>query len=117
LQANQLLRERSHPIDVILAAPPKVHPHVAAIGPTRVRKRLRERREARLHDGIVFVAHHEHADAPHAVALLRPRRERPRRSAAERSDEFAPSNADHGFPPGGRGNAVSSLLYSTKRIA
>ena len=33
LQADQLLRERSHPIDVT-AAPPKVNPHVAAIGPT-----------------------------------------------------------------------------------
>ena len=47
LQADQLLRERSYPIDVT-AAPPKVHPHVAAIGPTQVRKRLSERRDARL---------------------------------------------------------------------
>jgi hypothetical protein len=42
---------------------------------------LNERREA-----IVFVAPHEHADAPHAVALLRPRRERPRRRAAKERD-------------------------------
>jgi hypothetical protein len=32
LQADQLLRYRSHPIGVI-AAPPKIHPNVAAIGP------------------------------------------------------------------------------------
>src|SRR5215470_7482980 len=33
----------------------------------------------------------EHADAPHALALLRPRRERPRgRRAAEQRDEVAP---------------------------
>jgi hypothetical protein len=34
--------------------------------------------------GIVFVARPEHADAPHAVALLRARRERPSRRASER---------------------------------
>jgi hypothetical protein len=38
------------------------------------------------------VARHEHADAPHAVALLRVRRQRPRRRAAEERDERAPSN-------------------------
>jgi len=42
LQADQLLCVRSYPIDVT-AGPPKVHPHVAAIGPTQVLKRLRER--------------------------------------------------------------------------
>jgi hypothetical protein len=36
LQADQLLRERSYPIDVT-TAPTKVHPHVAAIDPTQVR--------------------------------------------------------------------------------
>ena len=54
-QADQLLRERSHPIDVS-AAPPKVHPHVAAVGPTQARKRLSERGELKLRHGIVFVA-------------------------------------------------------------
>jgi hypothetical protein len=88
LQADQLLRERSYPIDVI-AEPTKVHPHVAAIGPAQVRKRLRERREARLLHGIVFVAPHEHADAPHAVALLRPRRERPHCCASQSGDYLA----------------------------
>ena len=36
LHADQLLRERSYPI-VVTAAPTKVHPHVATIGPTQVR--------------------------------------------------------------------------------
>jgi hypothetical protein len=76
----ELLRERSYPIDVI-AVRPKLNPHVAAI-PAKVRKRLRERREARLRQGIVFFPWHEDANAPHAVALLRARRERPRRRAA-----------------------------------
>src|SRR6516165_5608452 len=39
LQADQFLRERSYAIDVT-TAPPKVDPHVAAIGPTQARKRL-----------------------------------------------------------------------------
>src|SRR6516164_5736208 len=43
LQADQLLRERSYPIGVS-TAPPKLHPHVAAIGPTQARKRLNESR-------------------------------------------------------------------------
>ena len=39
------------------------------------------------------LAHREHANAPHAVALLRARRERPRRRrAAEERDELAPSS-------------------------
>jgi hypothetical protein len=33
---------------------------------------------------------YEHADAPHALALLRPRRERPRRRAAKQRDERTP---------------------------
>jgi hypothetical protein len=93
MQADQLLRERSYPIDVI-AGPTKVDPRVAAIGSTQGRKRLSERGEGRLRRGIVFVIRIEHAHAPHAVALLRARRERPRRRAAERSDEFAPSKAN-----------------------
>src|SRR5215813_2268818 len=38
LRADQLLRERSYPVDVT-AAPPKVQPHVATVGPTQARKR------------------------------------------------------------------------------
>jgi hypothetical protein len=98
LQANQLLRERSYPIGVT-AAPPKIDPQMAANGPTQVRKRLRERRDAKLLIRIVFVARPKHADAPHAVALLRARSERPRdRRAAEKSDEFASSKAKPHLP-------------------
>jgi hypothetical protein len=46
--------------------------------------------QARLRHGIVFVKRaHEHADMPPAVALLRERRERPRRRAAEECEELA----------------------------
>jgi hypothetical protein len=89
LQANQLLRQRSHAIDVI-AVPPKIHPQVAAIGPTQARKRFRERRDVSLPHGIVYAARYEPADAPHAAALLRARRQRPSSRAAQPSDEVAP---------------------------
>ena len=42
-----------------------------AINPTQLRKRLRLRRDHNLRHSIVFVKHDEHADAAHAVALLR----------------------------------------------
>jgi hypothetical protein len=80
---------RLHPNGVI-AVLPKVYPQVAPNGPTQARKRLRERREARLKHGIVFVVRHEHADPPHPVALLRPRRKRRNRRAPETRDELPP---------------------------
>jgi hypothetical protein len=84
---------------MVTAAPAKVHPRVAAIDPTQVHKRMHERREATLLLGIAFVERHEHVDAPHALALLRARRERPcDRRAAEPSDEFAPSKANAHLP-------------------
>jgi hypothetical protein len=55
LQTDQFVRERSHPIGVN-ARPTKVDPHVAAIGPPQVRKRLRERKDVSLQHGIVVVA-------------------------------------------------------------
>jgi hypothetical protein len=91
LQADQLLHERSYPIGII-AAPSKIHPQVAAIGPTQVRKRLCERGHVSLPHGIVFVARHEPADAPHPLALLRLCWERPSRRAANPRNKFAPSN-------------------------
>ena len=77
LQADQLFREHPHPVE-IAGSPTNIHPHVAAIGPAQVCKGLSERGELSLPHGIVFVARHEHADAPYAVALLRARRKRPR---------------------------------------
>jgi len=82
LQTDQLLRERSYPIGVT-ASRTNVHPQVAAIGPTEARKRLSERRNESPRHEIVFVARHEHADAPHASRLLRPHRQRPRCRTSE----------------------------------
>src|SRR5262249_27559464 len=51
------------------------------------RKRHRAQRCFR----IGFLGHYHHADAPHALGLLRPRSERaPRRRTAEQRDELAP---------------------------
>ena len=44
----------------------------------------------------------EHADAPHTLALLRARRERPSRRAAEQRDELASPEVEHGLLPGTR---------------
>jgi hypothetical protein len=71
----------------------KVHPHVAAIGPPQARKRLRERGDPRFHQGIVFVARLEDADAPHPLSLLRPRRQRQRRRACQACDELPASHS------------------------
>src|SRR5262249_59927473 len=40
--------------------------------------------------GVVGGTRHQHGDAPHPRSLLRPRRERPRRRAAEQRDDGAP---------------------------
>jgi hypothetical protein len=52
---------------------------------------LQKRRDADLVFRIVGHSRHEHTDAPHARALLRPRRKRPpRRRATEQRDELPP---------------------------
>jgi hypothetical protein len=89
LRPGQLLRECSYLIDVA-ACPTKVYPHIAAIGPTQVCKRLSERRDASLPLRIVFVRWDEHADATYSVGLLRGYHKRPRRRAAEPCDELPP---------------------------
>jgi hypothetical protein len=67
-----------------------VDSHVAAVGPAQLLQALHECRNAGLPFHIVRGYIREHADAPHALALLRARRERPRRRcAAEQRDELA----------------------------
>ena len=83
-----------------------VDPHVAAVGPAQLLQPLQERRDAGLRFRIVRGAVHEHADAPHALALLRARRERPRgRRAAEQRDELAPL---HSITSSARASSVSA---------
>jgi hypothetical protein len=55
-----------------------------------LRQRLCERQDAGLSCRIVRSRVHEHADASHALGLLRSCRERPHSSATEQRDELAP---------------------------
>src|SRR5262249_12128892 len=102
-----LLLELSLSIDV-LAAPTKDHPQVMTISPTQVRKHLRKRRGVSLRHGIAFVPRHEHADAPHAVALLPARRERPSHRAAEEGDEVAAPN--HSITSSAMASSVGGMV-------
>src|SRR5262245_40311103 len=58
--------------------------------PAQYGQPLQERSEAGLPYRIVGECRQEHADAPYPLALLRARRERPSRRAAEKRDELAP---------------------------
>src|SRR5262249_19767041 len=58
------------------------------VDPAQWRELLQECRHAGLKLWIVRGARHQHPDAPHSL-LLRPRRERPRRRAAEQRNELA----------------------------
>src|SRR6516225_10046958 len=66
---------------------------IAAFRPSTLFQPLPECRKASLAFRIVLGERDEHADAPHPLALLRARRERPRhcRAAAKQDDEIAPS--------------------------
>src|SRR6516164_4064623 len=64
--------------------------HIAALGPAQLLQLFQERSVARPCLRIVFGQVREHADAPNALALLRPRRERQCRRTAEERDEAAP---------------------------
>jgi hypothetical protein len=54
-----------------------------------------------------------HADAPHPTRLLRLRRERPRRRAAEQRDELAPP---HGRPSSGLGPHITTPLRKNAAV-
>src|SRR5262245_1962418 len=76
-----------------------VDSHIAADDPARLRQRLLECSDPGLIVRIVRARGQQRADAPHAPALLRPRRERPRRRrAAEQRDELAPPHVEPPLP-------------------
>src|SRR6516165_675739 len=77
----------------VAATPAEIDAHVAADAPARLLKPLHECRETPLSFRIVCRKVHEHADAAHLLALLRARREGPRRCRpADNGDEIAPSH-------------------------
>src|SRR5262249_29385172 len=71
------------------ATPTIVDPHVAARRPPCFLQPLCERGNTRVPFRIVSSQIDEHTDAPHPLGLLRARRERPRRRAAQQRDELA----------------------------
>src|SRR5262249_52562709 len=76
---------------------------------------LQKRRETRLSFRVVRGKIHEHADAAHPLALLRARRERPRRSrATKKRDELAASHVGHG-PSSCRGVTTSNRVCPAYR--
>src|SRR5215472_506374 len=85
-------------LNVAGIGPAGIDPQVAALAPSQLAERLCERGEPGLPLGIVRGDIREHADAPRAFELLRPRRERPRRCAAECGQQFPPSDGDYHTP-------------------
>src|SRR5262245_30212632 len=78
----------------IRRCPAGIDLHISADGPAKRLQPLQEGSEPCLVMRIVRRCGEEHADAPHPLALLRPRRGRPcSRSAAEQHDELAASHA------------------------
>jgi hypothetical protein len=71
------------------SAPAIVDADVAAVGPAQLLEGLPERRDVGLHLRIVLGERIQHANPSDAVGLLRSRRERPCRRAAEQRDELA----------------------------
>src|SRR6516164_7330970 len=111
-ERNQFRRILSHGI-CTRATPTVVDPHVAARSPPCFLQTLCERANTSVPFRIVSSQIDEHADAPHALALLRPRHEWPRhRRAAEQCDELAPlhSITSSARPERGSGTVMPSAL-------
>jgi len=81
-------------MNVVGRGPAGIDPQV---GPAQLFQGLRERREAGLSLRIVGGPIHEHADAPHALDLLRARRARPRDGGEGESNDELASGKKRGF--------------------
>ena len=117
-QIDQLFCERLDPIR-ITGAPAKFDPEIAAFRPPQLRERIPERRDLRLRSRIALRKAHQHADQPHPFGLLRTRRDRPCRRAAEECDELAPP---HGLSLKPKGHTlphrrVKTALCITAKLA
>jgi hypothetical protein len=89
-ERDQFRRVSACKIDIAAGPRTVLVSDVASFGPTQLLQRLAEYRMEGLSVRISFESGTgEHADAAHALVLLRPRRERPRRRAAEQRDERA----------------------------
>src|SRR5262249_14075575 len=106
---DHVRRERDQFRDIsavvsLVQIPAMLDLHVAADRPAQLLQTLQERRAACWRNGFPRRLAHEHADAPHALPLLRPRRERPpNRRAAEQRDDIA---AVHSITSSARASSV-----------
>src|SRR5262249_9840413 len=107
---NDNVRRKRHQFHRMSAAnvdtargPADVKARIAAVGPAQFRQPLDESGELSPPPRIALVRTQEHAHAPDPLALLRARRQRPRRRAAEQRDELA--TADHSI--------ISSAMANT----
>ena len=79
-----------------------------------IRERLCKRGNQGLLIRIALGSPHQHTDAPHALALLRARREGPSRRAAEQRDELA---AFHSITCVSSGRALSAGIVMPSALA
>src|SRR6516165_3540526 len=75
---------------------------IAVLGPAERLETLAKCNDPSQHFGIVLGVWMQECDEPHALALLRARRKRPRCRAAEQRNEPTPSYVKHGLLPGTR---------------
>src|SRR6516165_7610440 len=87
--SGEVHRVRSHPLAVACAT--IIDAKIAALAPSQLLQPLFEGGGPGLRAGVALGQSGQNTDPPHPLALLRPRRERPRgRRAAEQRDELAP---------------------------
>src|SRR5262245_12701677 len=92
----------------ICCGPAGVDLHIAADVPAQLPQPLQEHPGPGLIISVVRACGQEHADPPHLVSrLLRARRERPRRGAAEQRDELAPP--DHSITSSASASSVAGM--------
>src|SRR5215467_10773278 len=111
-ERNQLCRLLAN-VGGIGRGPADIELYVAADAPACFLQSLLKCPHASLILSIIRNGGHEYADAPHALALLRARRERPRcRCAAEQRDELAPP---HSITSSARASSVGGTVRTSIR--
>src|SRR5437870_8565440 len=98
--------------------PARVNLHIAADGPAQKRLRLQESSNEGLKSGIVRGCGQEHADTPHALALLRMCGEWPSGyGAGKDTEKFTPPHVGSQGPGTGIVTALTSALLDRPDMA
>src|SRR5262245_45259221 len=92
-ERDEFLGVSAQKIAITCAPKALVELNVVPFGPAQLLQRLPQTRITGSNVRIGFGDARNHTNAPHPLTLLRPRRERPRRRAAEQSDELAASHS------------------------